>query len=162
MSGHHRLRLGVLSNTKSNSARLLLATVRQLALDGMTFAEVHYYDKCHPRSQASNGLIAEIASDNDIALTGVGDGPWCCSPCVSDAIRLEQAGIPTAAIVTTEFALEARLQCEMRGMARLVQPVTTHPICGLTQDQLESRAAGIAPQVRHVWFGAAGDENLAV
>ncbi|MHA7648658.1 UGSC family (seleno)protein [Mycobacterium sp. ML4] len=162
MSGDHCLRLAVLGNAKCNSARLLLATVRRLAANGMTFAVVRYYDKHYFASNASSDLIAEIAAENDIALTAVGDCAWSCTTCVDDAIRLEKAGIPTVAIVTTEFALEARLQCEMRGMARLDQAVFTHPMSGLTLDQLEGRAAEIAPQARLIWFGDTGSEDMAV
>ncbi|WP_205875753.1 UGSC family (seleno)protein [Mycobacterium camsae] len=149
------LRLAVLSNTKWNAAKLLRATVRQIALQGAVFASVTYYDKHHFSCDASPELIAQIAAENDIALTAIGDCGSCCSACVNDAVRLEQAGIPTVAIVTTEFELEARLQREARGMAGLTPAVATHPISSLTLDQLDSRAVEIAPQAQRIWFGSA-------
>lgn len=147
------LRLGVLSNTKWNAAKLLRATVSQLCSGGMDFAAITYYDKHHFSSDASLDLIARIAAENDLALTAIGDCGSCCSACVNDAVRLEQAGVPTVAIVTTEFELEARLQREARGMAGLEPAVATHPISSLTLDQLDDRAAEIAPQARRIWFG---------
>jgi hypothetical protein len=149
------LRLGVLSNTKWNAAKLLRATVRELADHGLTFASVTYYDKHHFSSDASPELIGQIAAENDVALTAIGDCGSCCSACVNDAVRLESAGLPTAVIVTTEFENEARLQREARGMADLEPVVVTHPISSLTLEQLDGRAAEAAPQARRIWFGAA-------
>ena len=57
------LRLGVLSNTKWNAAKLLRATVRELADDGLTFASVTCYDKHHFSSDASPELISQIAAE---------------------------------------------------------------------------------------------------
>jgi hypothetical protein len=74
-------------------------------------------------------------------------------------VRLEAAGVPTVAIVTTEFELEARLQRESRGMAGLEPAVATHPISSLTLEQLDGRAAEIAPQARRIWFGATAAIN---
>jgi hypothetical protein len=147
------LRLGVLSNTKWNAAKLLRATVRELADHGLTFASVTYYDKHHFSSDASPELITQIAAENDIALTAIGDCGSCCSACVNDAVRLEEAGLPTVVIVTTEFEHEARLQRESRGMADLEPAVATHPISSLTVAQLDGRAAEIAPQARRIWSG---------
>lgn len=147
------LRLGVLSNTKWNAAKLLRATVRELTSAGLTFASVTYYDKRHFSSDADPELIRRIAAENDIALTAIGDCGSCCSACVNDAVRLEQAGVPTVVIVTTEFEREAQLQRESRGMAGLEPAVATHPISSLTLDQLESRAAEVAPQALRIWFG---------
>ncbi|PJE19220.1 MAG: hypothetical protein CK429_00590 [Mycobacterium sp.] len=154
--GHTRgLRLAVLSNNKWNAAKLLRATVRELTDGGTVFANITYYDKHHFSSDASPELIAAIAAENDIALTAIGDCGSCCSACVNDAVRLEQAGVPTVAIVTTEFELEARLQREARGMAGLEPAVATHPISSLTLEQLDGRASEIAPQARRIWFGDA-------
>ncbi|GAB7143207.1 UGSC family (seleno)protein [Mycobacterium riyadhense] len=153
------LRLGVLSNTKWNAAKLLRATVREVAALGLTFASVTYYDKHHFSSDASPELIMQIAAENDVALTAIGDCGSCCSACVNDAVRLEEAGLPTVAIVTTEFELEARLQRESRGMAGLEPAVATHPISSLTLEQLDSRAAEIAPQAWRIWFGADAAPN---
>ncbi|OOK76515.1 hypothetical protein BZL30_4188 [Mycobacterium kansasii] len=86
------LRLGVLSNTKWNAAKLLRATVRELASARLTFTSVTYYDKRHFSSDADPELIRRIAAENDIALTAIGDCGSCCSACVNDAVRLEQAG----------------------------------------------------------------------
>lgn len=146
------LRLGVLSNTKWNAAKLLRSTVRALEAQGVEFASVKFYDKEHFSSDASPEVIAEIAAENDVALTAIGDCGSCTSSCVNDGVRLEEAGLPTVVIVTTEFEHEARLQREARGMADLEPVVITHPISSLTLDQLDGRAAEVAPQARDIWL----------
>uniref|UniRef100_UPI003F81BC18 UGSC family (seleno)protein n=1 Tax=Rhodococcus wratislaviensis TaxID=44752 RepID=UPI003F81BC18 len=103
-------------------------------------------------SDASAEVINRIAAENDIALTAIGDCGSCCSACVTDGVRLEQAGLPTAVIVTTEFEHEARLQRDARGMADLEPVVITHPISSLTLEQLEGRAAEVAPQALDIWL----------
>jgi hypothetical protein len=158
------LRLGVLSNTKWNAAKLLRATVAALEARGVEFASVDYYDKEHFSSDASPEVIARIAAECDVALTAIGDCGSCTSSCVNDGVRLEQAGLPTAVIVTTEFEHEARLQREARGMANLEPIVVTHPISSLTLPQLDERAAEAAPQGTAIWFPAgtnAGSDSAA-
>ncbi|CAM4315457.1 hypothetical protein MB901379_00162 [Mycobacterium basiliense] len=155
------LRLGVLSNTKWNAAKLLRATVLELSRHGADFASVTHYDKRHFSSDAEPGLVSQIAAENDIALTAIGDCGSCCSACINDAVRLEQAGVPTVAIVTTEFENEARLQREARGMVALEPAVTTHPISSLTVDRLDGRAAEIVPQALRIWLGAVAAPSQA-
>lgn len=147
------LSLAVLGNTEGDAAILLRATIRQLVDHGITFASITYYDKHHCFFDAAPELIAQIAAENDIALTAMDDCGSCCTACINDAVRLERSGVPTVAIVTTEFEREARLQRDLRGMVGLEPAVASHPISSLTIDQLDSRAAEIAPQARHIWFG---------
>jgi hypothetical protein len=99
-------------------------------------------------------LIARLADENEIAITAIADCGSCTSSCVNDAVRLEQSGVPTAVIVTTEFAHEAKLQTDARGMSDLTPIVVHHPISSLTLSQLDDRAAEAAPQARAIWFGS--------
>ena len=66
------MRLGVLDNTKWNAGRLLRKTAALLG-DRAAFAAVNYYRKESFSKAASPALIAEIARDNDIVLTAIGD-----------------------------------------------------------------------------------------
>ena len=93
------LRLGVLSNTKWNAAKLLRATVAALEARGVQFASVDYYDKEHFSSDASPEVIARIAAECDVALTAIGD-------CGSCPVRSRgKAGLDTAgALVGTNHS----------------------------------------------------------
>jgi hypothetical protein len=66
------LRLGILDNTKWNAGRLLRRTAAQL--DGQYgFAAVNYYRKESFSKAADPALVAQIAAENDIVLTAIGD-----------------------------------------------------------------------------------------
>ena len=65
------LRLAVLDNTKWNANKLLRGTLAGLAGEG--FAATTYYRKESFSKPAADALIAEIARDNDVVLTAIGD-----------------------------------------------------------------------------------------
>ena len=102
------LRLGVLDNAKWNANKLLRGASAALSED-VKFAAVNYYVKQSFSKDAAPDLIEEIARDNDIVLTAIGDCGSCCSCCIRDAVALERLGVPSAAIVTTEFVRETQL-----------------------------------------------------
>jgi len=66
------LRLGVLDNTKWNANRLLRKTVARFQED-ISFAAVNYYRKESFSKEADQALLANIAADNDVVLTAIGD-----------------------------------------------------------------------------------------
>ena len=65
-------RLGVLDNTKWNGNRLLRKIAARLSGE-FGFAAVNYYRKESFSKDADPALIAQIAQDNDIVLTAIGD-----------------------------------------------------------------------------------------
>jgi hypothetical protein len=66
------LRLGVLDNTKWNANRLLRKTAARLGAQ-LSLAAVSYYRKESFSKDADPALIEQIAADNDIVLTAIGD-----------------------------------------------------------------------------------------
>jgi hypothetical protein len=66
------LRLGILDNTKWNANRLLRKTAALLD-ERHGIGAVNYYKKESFSKSAEPGLIAEIAANNDIVLTAIGD-----------------------------------------------------------------------------------------
>ena len=66
------LRLGLLDNTKWNANKLLRGVRDQLA-QKHAFSAVNYYRKAGFSLGAAPELIAEIAANNDIVVTAVGD-----------------------------------------------------------------------------------------
>lgn len=67
-----------------------------------------------------------------------------------DAATIEGHGIPTAAIVTTSFVEEARLQCIALGMDDLRPVVIQHPLSTLTESQIVERAQEAVPQIHRI------------
>jgi hypothetical protein len=66
------LRVGILDNTKWNGWKLLERTAALLDA-GTPFASITRYKKESFSVNAEPELIARIAAENDIALTGIGD-----------------------------------------------------------------------------------------
>jgi hypothetical protein len=66
------LRLGLLDNTKWNANKLLRGARDRLAAKH-GFSAVNYYRKESFSLAAAPQLIAEIAAENDIVVTAIGD-----------------------------------------------------------------------------------------
>ena len=64
-----------------------------------------------------------------------------------DGLKLEQAGIPTASIVTTPFIGTGQAMAASWGVQDYQFLVTSHPIANLTEDELNSQADELAIQV---------------
>jgi len=146
------LRLGILDNSKWNANKILRTSAAALE-KSVTFATVNYYVKHSFSKDAAPELIAEIAANNDIVLTAIGDCGSCCSCCIRDSIALEKLGIPAAAIITTEFERETELTRTAIGMRGLIPVVIDHPVSSITQAEIEVRAAQVVLQAPKVWLG---------
>ena len=70
-----------------------------------------------------------------------------------DAVALEQRGVPTAVVVTSDFVLEARTQLDALGMTDLEPVVIDHPLSTLSDEEIEVRAEQALDQVRAIWLG---------
>jgi hypothetical protein len=68
-----------------------------------------------------------------------------------DGIRLEDAGVPTAVIVTTEFVREAEVQRAALGLESIHLVVIDHPLSTLSVEQIHARGEQAAPQAIEVW-----------
>jgi hypothetical protein len=144
------LRLGILDNSKWNANKILRGSASALS-ESIRFATVNYYVKHSFSKDAAPELIQQIAAENDIVLTAIGDCGSCASCCVRDAIALERLGIPSAAIITTEFVRETELTRTAIGMKGLVPVVIDHPVSSITQAEVEVRVAQVKMQAQAVW-----------
>lgn len=147
-----QLRLGILDNSKWNANKLLRGAAKALAED-IDFAAVNYYVKHSFSKDAAPELIDQIAAECDIVLTAIGDCGSCCSACVRDSIALEKLGVPSATIITTEFARETELTRQAVGMKALEPVVITHPVSSITAEEVAQRVAQIKDQAQKVWLG---------
>ena len=151
------LRLGVLDNSKWNANKLLRGSADALSQE-IDFAAVNYYVKTHGFStDAPAELIDRIADENDIVLTAIGDCGSCCSCCIRDSVALEDRGIPSAPIITTEFVKETRLTRVAVGMPDLRPIVIDHPVSSITDEEILQRVAVIKVQAQEVWLGQRQD-----
>jgi hypothetical protein len=146
------LRLAVLDNAKWNANKLLRGACAALGED-IGFAAVNYYVKQSFSKDAAPALIAQIARDNDIVLTAIGDCGSCCSCCIRDAVALEKLGVPSAAIVTTEFVRETQLTRQALGMPDFEPVVIDHPVSSITREEIAVRVRQIKERAQRVWLG---------
>ena len=150
-------RLGILDNSKWNANKLLRGAARELS-ELIEFSEINYYVKPHGFSNdAPAELLNQIAKENDIVLTAIGDCGSCCSCCIRDAVSLEDRGIPSAPIITTEFVNETRLTREAIGMPDLRPIVIEHPVSSITAEEVIQRVQTIKVQAQEVWLGQRAD-----
>jgi len=145
------LRLAILDNSKWNANKILRGASAALRAN-ITFAAVNYYVKQSFSKDAAPELIEQIARQNDIVLTAIGDCGSCCSCCIRDAVALEKLGIPSAAIITTEFVKETELTLQALGMPKFAPVVIDHPVSSLTQDEIERRVCQIKEQAEEIWM----------
>ncbi len=145
------LRLGVLDNSKWNANKLLRGAVAALS-ENIKFAGVNYYVKQSFSKDAGPELIEQIAEENDIVLTAIGDCGSCCSCCIRDSVALEKLGIPSAAIITTEFARETELTRQALGMPDFEPVVVDHPVSSITPDEIDRRVCQIREQAEKIWI----------
>lgn len=68
-------------------------------------------------------------------------------------MALEELGIPTAMILTTEFIRESRAQSAVLGMPQLEIVVIDHPLSTLSAEHIAARARQASPQVMSAWLG---------
>lgn len=156
-NGLNGLRLGILDNSKWNANKLLRGSAEALSQE-IAFGAVNYYVKKHGfSSDAPPELIEQIARENDIVLTAIGDCGSCCSCCIRDSIALEDRGIPAAPIITTEFVNETRLTRAAVGMPELRPVVIDHPVSSITDEEIRQRVAVITVQAQEVWLGQRQD-----
>jgi hypothetical protein len=144
------LRLGLLDNSKWNANKLLRGASAALSAN-IKFAIVNYYVKQSFSKDAAPGLIEQIAQENDIVLTAIGDCGSCCSCCIRDSVALEKLGIPTAAIITTEFVRETELTLQALGMPDFAPVVIDHPVSSITPDEIDRRVCQIEEQAEKIW-----------
>lgn len=155
------LRLGILDNSKWNANKLLRGAAAALGED-VEFAAVNYYVKHSFSKDAAPELIAKIAAENDVVLTAIGDCGSCCSACVRDSIALEKLGVPSAVVITTEFARETELTRQAVGMRELEPVVIDHPVSSITSEEVAQRVAQIKEQAQQVWLGTKPPMQLKV
>jgi hypothetical protein len=145
------LSLGVLDNSKWNANKLLRGASAALGED-IKFAAVNYYVKQSFSKDAAPELIEQIARENDIVLTAIGDCGSCCPCCIRDSVALEKLGIPSAAIITAEFVGETKLTRQALGMPDLEPVVIDHPVSSITQDEVDARIRQIKERAQKVWI----------
>lgn len=64
-----------------------------------------------------------------------------------DSIVFEQQGVPSASIITDVFTVTGRAMARTWGLPEFKFIAMPHPIANLSDQELDQRAAAIAPEV---------------
>ena len=138
-------RVGLRINTKQN-ARPFLEEVGRLLQEkyGVTLTERVKVNFAVPEPE---DVIKELAAENDVVITGVGDCGSCSAAAAADGVVLEAAGLPVAAIITDSFVPTADAMAALRGAPGYKYATTPHPVAVLTPDKVRERAAQVLGDV---------------
>jgi hypothetical protein len=138
-------RVGLLINTKQN-ARPFLEEVGRL-LEERYDVTLTRRTKVNFAVPEPEDIIKELAADNDVVITGVGDCGSCSAAATADGVVLEAAGVPVAAIITDSFVPTADAMAALRGAPGYPYATTAHPVAVLTEDKVRERAAAVLDDV---------------
>jgi hypothetical protein len=119
------LRVALLDNGKEFSDVVLDALAEALERDhGVT--RIKFWRKGFPAKGAP--FIAEMAAESDVAISGVGhcgsSAPWS----VIDAVNLENAGVPSVALISRSFCPLGQIVGRGAGHKGLPIVMLPHPI----------------------------------
>jgi len=119
------LRVGLLDNGKEFSDQVLEALAEVLRRDhGIT--HLKFWHKGFPAKGAP--FIKEMAAETDVAISGVGhcgsSSPWS----VIDAVNLEEAGVPSVALISRSFCTLGQIVARGQGHGGLPIVMLPHPI----------------------------------
>jgi hypothetical protein len=148
-------RVGLLINTKRN-AELFLDEIGKLLKEEQGVASVMARTKLAFAQPVPPDMLAELTSECDVVVTGVGDCGSCSASAVTDGIMLERAGIPAAVICSDAFGASADAIAGLRGAPGYRYLTTRHPVAVLTPDEVRERARQLLGEVVSMLAGEAG------
>jgi hypothetical protein len=137
------LRLGLIDNGKEFSDVVLEALAETLRRDhGVT--DIKVWRKGFPAKGAP--FIAEMATETDVAISGVGpcgsSSPWS----VIDAVNLEKAGVPTVALISRSFCPLGQIVARGEGHNSLPIVMLPHPIGEADQAKIAQKGVDAAAE----------------
>lgn len=136
-------RVSVVDNSKSNAGRLLSSVVDVLvrkhgAVRGIAERKPYSAIPATPKA------LARLAAESDLVLTASADCGSCTSGCVQDTVALERLGVPSILLGTDAFAPLAGQLATWFGLESMRRVTTSHPLGGITEDEVDKKAAEVA------------------
>jgi hypothetical protein len=140
------LRLGLLANGKRN-AQEFLDEVAALLVEQYGVTTVLSRRKLSIVEPAPAEMLAELRSECDIVVIGVGDCGSCSASAVADGLLLEESGLPAAVICSDAFEVSADAMASVRGTPGYRYVTTAHPVANLGRDAIKARAVEALPKI---------------
>lgn len=144
------LRVALVSNMFFDASTLLTAVGE--ALKGVIDSPVvTLYEFPNASLLAPLESIAEIAANNDVAVTAMGHCGSCTSSATRDAVNLARAGIPVAALITEKFTEAGGFVARSVGMPDVPRVQLPHPVAGTGSARIAEIAREVAPAIVASW-----------
>jgi hypothetical protein len=141
----HGARVCLIDNGKKN-ADLLLRNMGEILQEQHGVAELITYRKQSISVPVDAAAISELGKRCDFAIAAIGDSGSCSAASVADAIRFEEQGIPSAAIITEAFRTTADAMAQAQGMPDYAYAVIPHPVSSLSPEEVRQRAEQVVPE----------------
>jgi hypothetical protein len=143
--------LGLYSNNKLNSVRLLEMIAEELAKD--------YDFATSPGTYPAFRLMGKnewsgIAGCDAVILAN-GDCGACSSSGIANAIDVEKRGIPCLLVSTPPFFDAVGIMAQVCGMSDARWAIVEHPIGSIEEESLRERAMSAAQQFREIILSGA-------
>jgi hypothetical protein len=147
------LRVALLSNGFFDASKLLNA-VGTCLTGRLKGARTKLYEYQNPSLTATAEVIAEIARDNDVAVTALGHCGSCTSSATRNAVSLARAGVPVTALISEKFFQGGAFVARSVGMPDVPRVQLPHPVSGTGTARIAAIAEGAAPHIIAAWRGA--------
>jgi hypothetical protein len=147
--------VGVLNNQKPNAPELLQQVMGRLQ-QSEQLGPLHWALKSPPVPTSEEELGKLAVPEVSLVIVASADCGSCTSWCVHDAIALEKRGKPAIVISTEAFLPLARAEAAAYGVPDLRIVSIPHPLAGVSDAELEGRAARAAAGIKALLLGAGG------
>jgi hypothetical protein len=138
--------LGLYSNQKLNSVRLMEMIAEDLAADYSFETRSGSYYAFRLTQDEEWGDVDKC----DAVILANGDCGACSSSGIVNAIYLEKHGIPALLIATPPFVDAIRTMAELNGMGSIQHAIVEHPIGSAEEAALREKARVAAQQFRRI------------
>lgn len=139
-------RLTLIDNGKPRARQLLL-----LIADGLKaragLASVRIVSKNSASRVIDDAEVADIAATSDAVIAGLGDCGACSACSLADAIRMENAGVPSTVLISDVFTGHIASFAVTMGMPGYHSAVVPHPVSSKDDAQLAKFAAAVTGQI---------------
>lgn len=137
--------VGLLVNGKANSALFLAELGTLLKAEGVVRLVVR--TKPQATMPAPLELVKEMAVECDAVVTAMGDCGSCSAAAVSDALAVEDAGVPAAVICSDAFTVTVDAMAAVERAPGYAYATTAHPVANLSPEQVRERARDVLASV---------------
>ncbi len=139
-------RLTLIDNGKPRARDLLLMIAAELGrCSGLDHVRV--ISKGSASRVIDDAEVADIAATADAVIAGLGDCGACSACSLADAIRMEQAGVPSTVLISDVFGEHVASFAATLGMPGYHSAAVPHPVSSRSDAQLARFAAAVAPRI---------------